>query len=85
MKLRKYALALMFALLCVIALPKEVMAAATQGSCGTSATWSYSNGTLTISGKGVVNDNPWLKPYKNSNTKVVVSEGIKEFDGWSAF
>ncbi len=85
MKLRKYVLTFVLALLCAVAMPSVAMAAETSGSCGTSATWSYNNGTLTISGKGVVDDNPWLKPYKNSITKVVITEGITSIDKSSAF
>ena len=84
MKLKKYVMAFVLALLCVVAMPSVAMAAST-GSCGDNATWSYSNGTLTISGKGVVDDYAWRDSYKDSITTVVVNEGITEFDGWSAF
>lgn len=77
--MKKKLVTLVIALLCVIAMPSVVMAA-DSGSCGTSATWSYSNGTLTISGKGVVDDNPWMDSYKKSITKVVVQNGITELD-----
>ncbi len=80
MKLRKYALALVLAVLCLVVMPKEVMAAEASGSCGSNATWSYNNGTLTIRGKGVVDDNPWMDSYKKSITNVVIEDGITELD-----
>lgn len=79
MKLKKYVLAFVFALLCVVGMPSVAMAA-TSGSCGDNATWSYNNGTLTISGKGVVDDNPWMDSYEKSITKVVINAGITEID-----
>ncbi len=82
--MKKRILTFVIALLCVLAMPKVALAATT-GSCGDNATWSYGNGTLTISGKGVVDDYQWVKPYKDSITTVVVNEGITEFKGWSAF
>ena len=48
-------------------------------SCGANATWSYADGTLTISGEGATDDYNWenLPPWKNESiTKVVIGEGI---------
>lgn len=77
--MKKKLVALLIALLCVFAVPNVVMAASS-GSCGKNATWSYSNGTLTISGKGVVDDNPWMDSYEKSIKKVVINAGITELD-----
>ncbi|MBE6816534.1 MAG: leucine-rich repeat domain-containing protein [Ruminococcaceae bacterium] len=67
--------------------------AATSGSCGTNATWSYdtSTKTLTISGTGATKNYyktkstaaPW-NDYKSELVKVVVNEGITEI-GYSNF
>ncbi len=83
--MKKRILTFVIALLCVIAMPQVALAATSSGSCGVSATWNYNNGTLTISGKGVVDAYPWMDSYEDSITKVVVNEGITEFSKWSAF
>lgn len=58
-------------------------AEAASGSCGDNATWSYRDGTLTISGTGTVSaeygDSPW-QAYIPSITTVVVNEGITKLD-----
>ena len=71
--------------------------AATSGSCGTNATWSYdtSSKTLTISGTGVTKNYrntslgsneqaPW-KEYKSAMTTLVVNEGITELGEYSFY
>ena len=45
------------------------------GSCGDSATWTLSNGVLTISGSGKVSSKPWDSD-RNSITSLVIKEGI---------
>lgn len=85
MKMKKYVLTFVLALLCVVAVPQNVLATTASGSCGTSATWKFDNGTLTISGTGVVDSIPWMDTYKASITKVVIEEGITVIDKWSAF
>ena len=57
------------------------------GTCGTGVTWSYANGTLTISGNGAMKDYPvydtpgspqcmpWYS-YKNQITTVNIAEGV---------
>ena len=50
-----------------------------ENSCGAYATWSYADGTLTISGTGATDDYDWenLPPWQNESiTKVVIGEGI---------
>ncbi len=85
MKMKKYVLTFVLALLCVVAVPQNVLATTVSGSCGTSATWKIDNGTLTISGTGVVDSIPWMDTYKASITKVVIEEGITAIDEKSAF
>lgn len=85
MKLKKYVLAIVVMMLCVMALPQNVLAATASGSCGTSATWKFDNGTLTISGTGVVDSIPWMNTYKEAITTVVIEEGITAIDEKSAF
>lgn len=70
-----------------ILLPSKAEAAATSGSCGSGVNWSYSGGTLTISGSGQMKDYPvydtpasdqcmpWYA-YKDSITTVNIGEGV---------
>ena len=73
--------------------------AATSGTCGTNATWSYdtSTKTLTISGTGATKDYrdttnkilrteqaPWIE-YKEQIQSVVVNEGITEIGDYAFF
>ena len=60
---------------------------AASGTCGDSATWSYLEGVLTISGTGPMSRNsygstPW-KNYKDNITTVVVEEGITSIGSYS--
>ena len=72
------ALCMIFTLLPVSALAAE---AATSGSCGKNATWSYADGTLTISGTGELkqydgdNPAPW-SAYKSEIKSIVIQDGI---------
>ena len=57
---------------------------ATSGTCGPDATWSFADGTLTISGTGATDEYnttgqnaPW-NALKKSITKVVVGEGVTQ-------
>ena len=58
------------------------------GTCGNNATWSYSNGTLTISGSGEMNNYtqnsvlPWSQ-YKSGITKLVVCNGITSIGAYA--
>jgi len=53
--------------------------AAEEGTCGQNITWSYSGGTLTVSGSGAMDDfssgAPWAA-YKNDITSVVFTGGV---------
>lgn len=53
-------------------------------SCGEHLTWSYENGTLTITGEGpmdhYLNGAPWAA-YKDSITKVVLTGGVTSVGG----
>jgi len=51
-------------------------APATSGTCGETATWSFADGVLTISGTGAVTENPWLETYADSITAAVIEDGI---------
>lgn len=67
---------------------------AQRGSCGTGVTWSLSDGTLTISGEGNMNDfsasgswdevRPSYEVYKDDIQKVVIEGGVK-YIGKAAF
>lgn len=70
-------LALGFLIFCMSDYTAE---AAVGGSCGSGISWSYENGTLTISGNGRMNNmsrssQPW-RSYMNSITNIVIEEGI---------
>ncbi|MBQ1377708.1 MAG: leucine-rich repeat domain-containing protein, partial [Lachnospiraceae bacterium] len=78
----------MMAVIFIFGIRSVTVDAATSGKCGTNATWSYENGTLTISGTGEMRDyssgaQPW-KDYRYEIVKVVVNEGIINV-GESAF
>lgn len=49
--------------------------AAQEGSCGPNATWRFEDGTLTISGTGLVTDICWYE-FHNQIVNVVVEPGI---------
>jgi len=62
---------------------------ATSGSCGTNATWSYSNGIMTIGGSGAMTDFsssmtdiPWID-YQTNITKVVIGDEITHVGDWA--
>lgn len=89
------ALSIVLAVSTLFAMDVTVATAATSGSCGNSATWSYSvaNATLTISGTGATKDYgataiagkvPW-ESYKTLIKKVVVSEGITEIGNYNFY
>ena len=62
----------------------------TAGICGESATWSFTDGVLTISGTGAMtdyanaNDAPWSEYLAKDITSIVVEEGITSI-GTNAF
>lgn len=59
------------------------------GHCGTTLTWKYLDGVLTISGKGAMTDfsnaseQPWYR-YRDSITQVIIEEGVTSL-GYCAF
>ncbi len=97
MKVKKYVVTMLFTLLCVMCMPKDVMAAG--GPCGlwgeNNATWTYKDGVITISGTGEVNEaheegdvitEVWNTDfYMENTTKVVINEGITSLTGWYLF
>ena len=52
----------------------------TSGDCGYGVTWTYENGTLTVSGEGEMWDNDPTQPILYQNpllvTSIVVEEGV---------
>lgn len=69
--------------------PDTIMTAAsaeTSGTCGKSMTWTFSNGTLTVSGTGEMysrNSNyivPWTD-FKDEITSVVIGSGVTSIGG----
>lgn len=80
---------IMLVFLLLMVLPVGALATETQtteavirepGQCGDDLTWSYSSGTLTISGSGEMDhypdgDAPWLE-YKDSITKLVFTGSV---------
>ncbi len=52
-----------------------ISVSAESGSCGTSANWDLTNGTLTISGSGAVTKTAWSS-YSDSIKSVVIGNGI---------
>jgi hypothetical protein len=104
--MKKFSRRLFAALLSVVLMFSTLMSlnvgtafAATSGSCGTNATWSYNatTKTLTISGTGATKDYrdttnkllrteqaPWIE-YKSEIKNVVVNEGITEIGDYAFF
>ena len=59
----------------------------TSGTCGTDLTWAFSGGTLTISGKGAMNDydydySPW-HDLRASITNLVIEDGVTEIGNYA--
>ena len=66
------------ALLCLLTVLLAFPASATEGTLGDNITWSFDNGTLTISGSGAMetaNHYPW-SGYRGSTTTIIVESGI---------
>ena len=61
-----------------------------EGSCGDYSTWALSDGTLTISGSGTVNNNPapmlapWA-PYASLITDVVIKNGVSYIGAYAFY
>ena len=59
---------------------RHIRPATTSGTCGDNLTWSYSGGTLTISGTGAMDDQgigtaPWVS-HQNDIQSVLIQEGV---------
>ena len=72
--------------LCVL-LYGTACAGPTSGSCGENLTWSYSNGILTISGSGDMNnysysEAPWYDS-RSSITKVIINNGVTSIGSYA--
>ena len=53
------------------------------GTCGDNLTWTLdSNGTLTISGTGAMEDYPWRR-YRSSIKNVVIKDGVTSITGYA--
>lgn len=76
-RVRQYILGMfIFVLSAVCFMPGNTINAASIYTCGPNATWSISeDGTLTISGTGVVRLSPWMA-YADKITSIVIKEGI---------
>lgn len=92
-KMLAFAVSLVLIMTALFSVNLAVATAATAGTCGDSATWSYDSATttLTISGTGATKDYnamlskaPWTD-YKSSITTVVVNEGITEIGNYSFY
>ena len=78
--MKKRLLSALLALCMVLALLPEAHAAADSGSCGNNVTWSYSDGTLTIQGKGdmfnfIFDYAPWYSFREQIHT-VIIDDGV---------
>ncbi len=65
------------------------LAEAVSGTCGTGVTWTYSDGTLTISGEGEManytkNKAPWSDRQKTIQT-VIVNQGVTAIGNYAFF
>ena len=82
----------LFLVLCMVmslitALPITV-SAASSGTCGENATWTYENGTLTISGTGDMWDWDYYEPWfsiSDSIKTVIIQTGVTSIGGRAFF
>lgn len=80
--MKKRILSMVLALSMLISFMPIIASAATSGTCGDNLTWTFDNGTLTISGTGEMEDYyweenhraPWFKN-RESIKNVVIEEG----------
>ena len=88
MKKKLLTLFLAICMICTL-LPFSALADnATSGKCGDNVTWSFENGTLTISGKGVMNDyddatcTPWHSNIDDI-INVVIKSGVRSIGDYA--
>ena len=82
--MKKKIMAVLLALVMTVGvLPATAFAISNEGTCGDSATWFYTKGTLKISGSGDMRDYdneskkaPWLNYYTSEITKIEIENGI---------
>ena len=77
----------LFAVACFVCLNVDNSSADDSGTCGDNLTWTYSEGTLTISGTGPMNDykdtNPgWTDNYSDIET-VTIGEGVTSIGSYA--
>lgn len=76
------------AVMCISLLPTIVMAKTSSGICGENITWSYSGGTLTLSGYGdmkftVEGYPPWFDYSFSGISEIIIDEGITSIDDFA--
>lgn len=78
----------------VLSIPMTINAVEDRGTLKTGLTWTYNDGTLTITGNGAIPNNnsinviPWEAQYKDSIESIIISNGVtsigeKVFDGYT--
>ena len=80
MKGLKKVLSIILAIMMVVSIVPITANATTSGTCGDNLTWTYSSGTLTISGAGSMDDysssnRPW-ESYEDNIKKVVINNSV---------
>ena len=90
--MKKRILSMVLALSMLISFMPIIASAATSGACGDNLTWTFDNGTLTISGTGEMEDYyweenhraPWFKN-RESIKNVVIEEGATNISTYAFY
>ena len=90
--MKKRILSMVLALSMLISFMPIIASAATSGTCGDNLTWTFDNGTLTISGTGEMEDYyweenhraPWFKN-RESIKNVVIEEGATNISTYAFY
>ena len=90
--MKKRILSMMLALSMMVSFMPIIASAATSGTCGDNLTWTFDNGTLTISGTGEMEDYyweenhraPWFKN-RESIKNVVIEEGATNISTYAFY
>ena len=90
--MKKRILSMVLALSMLISFMQIIASAATSGTCGDNLTWTFDNGTLTISGTGEMEDYyweenhraPWFKN-RESIKNVVIEEGATNISTYAFY